>query len=253
MNLILSELPEGVYPDDLADSADFDSRSYSSAELRAHATLLSALYENLSLIYSDKFLTSQTEGSVTEWERQLFATLQDQTLDFKTRQARLIAKFRAQGGLSHQALRNIVAGVLNLEFELSPWSGPFNGAWVLDESELEMGTYLTSLDPLQGQRVGYYALDCDLDYEASGLTLQDLTDIQESAYRYELRIFGHADDMTLSTLDIVLTHFEPARSQHLILNDHPGAEIVPVPSDLIEWLLDDSVLGDDTYLNFGKL
>jgi hypothetical protein len=254
MLLLLSELPEGVYASDLANHPDPERRSVSSAELRAHAELIALLYANLNLVWRDKFLSTVSPGGLSSWERELFATAQDAAVDFATRQSRLIAKFRSKGGISYAALSSIVAGILEplkVEFQLAPWCGPFNGAWVLGESELEFGTYLSQIDPLYGSRGGVKALGCDLDAAGAGLTEDEVRDIQAAAYTYELRIFGPVDDATLQTLDAILEHFEAARSTHLILPDHPGNVPVPPPAEVIAWQLDESELDVETYLNQG--
>jgi hypothetical protein len=223
MDLLMDELPDGVYADDRADDPDVDKRSHSSSELRAHAQMLADLYENLSQIDADKFLTTVTEEGLTPWEKMLFQTAQDSSLDFETRKSKLLAKFRSSGSIARPAISDLVASVLDplgLTFELAAWCGSDGlGGWILDFTELDVGTYLAAMDPLLGAKKDFVALDCSLDYAAAGLTADELAAIQETAYSYEVRIIGHADAETLSLLDLLLTQSEPARSTHRIVND----------------------------------
>lgn len=253
MFLILSELPENVYPIDFANADNSSDRSVSSSEIRAHAAMIASLYSNLNNINSDKFLGVLTSDGASLWERELFSNPQDSTLSIDQRQASLISKFRANGGISHKALTSIISSILSpkgIDFEISPWCGTFEGGMVLDDSELEFGTYLTSTDPILGAIQSKPVLDCDLDYISAGLTAQNLSEIQESAYMYELRIFGNVDDQTIAILDKILTQYEPARSGHIILNGHPGRDPVPEPAALQQWELDDSPLEDDTVFSW---
>lgn len=232
LSVLMAELPDGVYAEDRADHADPAERSYSSSELRAHAQVLANLYENLLAINSDKFLTTVTEDGLAAWEKNLFIEAQDASKPYAIRQQNLIAKYRANGGISLPAIQSIVAAILDplgLPFQILPYcgqsNGVINGAWVLDESSLGLSTWLAALDPLNGTGLGAgeTPLDCDLDYGAAGITQSELVEIQQTAYTYEVQIFGNADSSTLFLLDKQLTAFEPARSAHVISNN------VPVP------------------------
>lgn len=238
MELLLAELPNGVYATDLADDPNSDRRSFTSSELRAHAQLLANLYSNLNDINSDKAITTVTPEGLAPWELELFAAAQDASLSYMTRQQNLLAKIRANGGISLPAIDTIVHGVLDpvgLPFVILPYSGQTNGsytgAWVLDYSPLDEGTYLTLLDPIIGAQTDFVPLDCSLDYAAAGITAQELADIQATAYTYEVRIFGVADQATLNLLDRQLTALEPARSTHVITNNAPE----PVDPNVIDF------------------
>lgn len=227
LTLLMDEMPEGVYAEDRADHPNPSNRSFSSAEIRAHAQMIADAYANLKNINKDKFLTTVTTGGVGSWEKDLFKTAQDSNQTFEVRKANLIAKFRASGGINTSAIEDIVDSILTpvgLTFQISTWGclGKGDGAWVLDESALDVSTYLSLIDPLLGARPDMVPLDCDLDYAAAGLTLQEMQDIQRTAYTYEVRIFGTADSTTLAQLDQALTQFEPARSTHEIRNNFPG-------------------------------
>jgi hypothetical protein len=223
VTILMQEMPQGVYADDRADDPNPVNRSYSSSEIRAHARLLAQAYANLAGIYSDENISTVTPDGLAQWEMELFATAQDSSQPYSVRQANLLAKYRAAGGINFAAINSLVGSVLNplgLPYEIVTWNGLVgNGAWVLDYSELDQGTYLSFLDPIVGQRLDLTPLDCSLNYSAAGLTAQQLADIQATAYTYEVRIFGVADATTLARLNLLLTEFEPARSTHVIINN----------------------------------
>lgn len=236
LKILLSELPEGVYADDLADDADPAKRSVSSSEMRAAAQMLSNLYDNLSDVNSDKFISTITIGGLPYWEKQLFTSAQDSSQSFDTRKANLLAKIRANGGISLPAIHDVVAGVLgSIPFEIITYCGMADdgntGGWVLDQSPLDEGTFLGLLDPIRGagRDPGIVPLDCNLNFGAAGISAQDLLDIQATAYTYEVRVFGNASSATLSLLDKQLTALEPARSAHVITNNAPA----PIDPNLI--------------------
>jgi hypothetical protein len=222
-DLIASELPEGMFAQDRADSATPAKRSISSSEIRAHATLLNDLYLQLKRVYDDKTILDAAVNpivsleSVPRWERMLFAEIQDSGQTYAVRVANILAKIRASGGISLPVIRDIVSGLFEgtgLTFEIVTWSGMNGGAWILDESLLDVSTYLSAVDPND-----YWNLNPDgSDWPSPEI----YADAQDVAYRYELRIFGHADDALMARLEKVLTEFEPARSTHTIFNDFPG-------------------------------
>lgn len=254
LDLFFAELPDGPYASDRADDPDPEKRSVSSSELRAHATLLAEVYANLSDVWSDKFISSITPGGLAPREKELFPMAQDSSQPFEVRKSNLLAKFRASGGISLPSIRDIVASVLTpkglafdiLTFNCGATTG--HGTWILDESALDVDTILGLIDPLIGARLDMAPLDCALDYAAAGLTLQELLDIQEVAYTYEVRIYGVADGPTLATLDDQLTQFEPARSTHIITNDAPAPS--PTPEVFRMGRFADTVVVDQ--FNFGN-
>ncbi len=225
LTVLLGELPNGLYATDRADSSDIEKRSYSSSEVRAHAQMIADLYANLEDIFSDKFLTTATESGLSSWERELFAAVQDSSLTTEQRRANLISKLRSTGGISLPAIRNVIAGILSqsgVTFSILPYSGQSNGvtrgAFVLEESFLEVDTWLALEDPIlgTGMNPGQTPLDCSNDFAAAGLTEDDVTRIRETAYTYEVQIYGSVDAVTLSILNKRLTELEPARSTHVI-------------------------------------
>lgn len=223
-DLITSELPENLYAPDRATDPDTTKRSSSSAEIRTWATLFDDLYQNLLNIRNDKFITTATADGITQWERVLFSELVDSLLPLTTRRNNLLAKIRASGGISWLVINALVGSILDplgIPFQVTGHCFFNDGAWSFGESTLGINTYLVNMDPLIGA-AGSMPLDCSFDYVDAGLTAQQLFDIQQTAYTYEVRIMGNADADTLSFLDYQLTNFEPARSTHVIKNNFPG-------------------------------
>lgn len=224
----MAELPASVFPEDRADDPDPAKRSYSSAELRAHAMLLAWVYQNLEDVAADKSISTATATGLVNFEKEYFADAQDTSLTLAQRRQNLLAKYRSSGGISLQAITSIVDGILTpqgLSFAIIPWSGQnngaFDGAWHLDQTPLGYGSYLSLRDPIYGEQKnqGDVGLDCSLNYQAANITQQDLLDIQQTAYTFEVAIYGNASAQTLSMLDAQLTMFEPARSTHFIRNN----------------------------------
>jgi len=231
LDILMAEVPRGVYATDGADDPNPDKRSVSSAELRAHAALIAGLYENLMNIYADKFASTVTPEGLPLWENDYFNTPQDQSQTFQVRKNNLIAKIRFSGGISLPAIRDVIGAILDplgIDFEIYPWSGQFNGvhygSWIFEFSQLDVDTYLGLRDPLWGaqQDPGLTPLDCNLDWAAAGITQQEMIEIQNTAYTYEVRIYGNADALTLALIDRQLTALEPARSTHVIRNNATG-------------------------------
>ncbi len=228
-DILFAELPAGVYAEDRADNPNPNLRSVSSSEIRAHAQLYANLYDNLSQIYADKFISTVTPYGLPYWEAELFATPQDPTQTFIQRQNNLLAKFRLIRGINYASIYSVVDGILTplgLPFAIFQYNGCGQGqtppgAWILGFTPLGYGTYLSAADPLlgAGRGEGITPLDCSLNYAAAGITLAQLQDIQATAYTYEVQIYGDASDATLTALDKALTQFEPARSTHIITNN----------------------------------
>lgn len=225
--LLMAELPEGVYAQDLANNIDPSKNSYSSAELRAHANLYDGIYETAEDVYNNFFITTLQPDGVGQWEVDYFGAIQDASQGFAARKANLTAKFRATGGLSLPYINSLISGLLTplgLTWAILPLSGQVNengdtGAWILGYSSLGQNTYLGGLDPIIGEMMDFTPLDCSLNYAAAGITADQLAEIQTTAYQYEVRIYGNASSATLTALDNLLKKFEPARSDHVIMNN----------------------------------
>jgi hypothetical protein len=224
VDLFLAELPQGMFAQDRADNSDPSQRSVSSSDIRAQMQILSVAYTNLLDIYNDKFASTVELDAVSRWEKELFPDAQDSSQPLSVRQNNLIAKLRASGGISYSTIHDIIDSLLTpagFAFDLVTFTGQTGGGWVFEESELDVSTYLASMDPLRGAIVTA-PLNCSFNYSAAGLTPEQLVEIQETAYTYEVRIYGTAPSGLITQLDLMLTQFEPARSTHNIYNNFPG-------------------------------
>jgi len=224
--ILHSELPEGVYAEDFAKSADPTKRSWSSSELRAWAKLTSIAYASLENIYEDKTATNASALGIERWEKDWFFYGGDATLTWEERRAALLVKIRSRGGLSYAAINAVVAAILErlgFTWDIVTLSGSLGGVWMVDtSSRLDVDTYLAPGDPLRGAVRGV-ALDCALDYAAVGITAEQLAGIQEAAYIYVVRILGDTlPEGVQNMLDLQLSLFEPARSMHIIVNNFSG-------------------------------
>lgn len=226
LDLIMAEIPSGVYAEDLANDPNPNNRSVSSSEFRANAVMIANLYSNMSDINDDKNINSVTSDGLPFWEKDLFSSIQNSSLGRLQRIQNLLVKFQSDTGISLPAIQGVIASILDplgLPFQILPYSGQSNGtmtgAWILEVTPLEFGSYLASLDPLFGAQQDMTPLDCNLDYAAAGITAEDLADIQATAYTYEVQIYGNAGADTLAYLDKILAQDEPARSTHIITNN----------------------------------
>lgn len=173
MQILMGEIPQGVYATDLADNPDKTQRSFSSSEIRAHAAMFAQLEANLNTIFLDKFASTVTVGSINRWQKDYFIKPQDGSLPFSVQQARLIAKIQATGGLSYPYIYGQIFALLNplgLTFDLLACTGTLPGEWILDLSQLDVDTYLALMDPILGVNPGGYSLDCNAILNLVGTT-----------------------------------------------------------------------------------
>jgi hypothetical protein len=227
VDLFLAELPEGMFAEDRADHPDPSKRSISSSDIRAQMKLLADAYVNMARIYDDKFPHLIGLEAARRWEKMVFPDPVDASRPLNERITDITTKLRLIGGISFltiQSLVDTILGAEGLDYEIVNWSGLNGGAWLFEESLLDVDTYLTLTDPILGKQVGQ-ELDCDLDYQAAGLTLDQLIGIQRTAYTYEVRIKGNATLAVIARLDRELTKFEPARSTHIITNNFIGLDL----------------------------
>lgn len=226
LQILKSELPDDLFAQDNANNPDPAKNSYSSSELRAAANAFANVYAGLQKRYNDKFITTATSSGLDDWANELFSSAQDSSLEVNQKRGNALAKLRASQGISYAGITALVSGVLDplgIDFDVCTWSGLNNGAWVLDESPLDLGTYLSQIDPIEGMVAGNTALDCSGNYVAAGLTEEQYREIQQVAYTYEVRIYGTVDSVTLNLLDQLLTIAEGARSTHILQNNFPGS------------------------------
>lgn len=173
VTILMGEMPRGVFAEDRADSPVIAKRSYSSSEIRAHASLYANLYLNLQNIYLNKFISTVQSDGLARWEVDLFSTPQNSALSFETRKTNLLVKWRARGGLSYPYVFNQIQTLLSplgLDFALKVYSGSPEGAWRVGVSPLDLDTYLAEEDPLEGMASEIYPLDCDFAINFLGVT-----------------------------------------------------------------------------------
>lgn len=164
MDILMGEFPANVYAEDRADNIDPKLRSYSSSEIRAHASMIAALYANMQAVWQDKFISTVNADSIAQWEMILFGTAQDSTQPLEVRRANLLTKFQSTGGISYTYINNIIHGILDplsIPFQIIYYTGFNGGAWILDESPLDVSDYLAGMDPLEGAIQNKYVLDCN--------------------------------------------------------------------------------------------
>lgn len=245
--MIQRELPAGVYATGSATG------SYTCADDGAFSQVIETLYSNLSTIY-DNYFPGYCLERIADWEITVFGVVGSAFVGVTERKQNVLDKLQEEAGISIPVITDKIARTFakedlisqgssvatpdwlldlnyldvdtyvgfrdplvpfsTLQFDLVSWA--CGGGWILDESALDVDTYLSGLDPARG--VG---LDCDLNYAALGLSADDLLQIQATAYTYEVRIHGTADQTFLDYLDAQLKQIEPARATHYIYNNYP--------------------------------
>lgn len=209
-DIIQRELPEDVYPygspDQYLASADSDST----------AKVFSTMYSNLARIY-ENYYPMTTDERIADWETQVFGYNLDTSLTLTQRRDRVIAKIRARYGFSVPDMQRVVESIIGNShtFQIVEL-GCEHGSWLLEESELEVETFLGGSFPFDWTTVGDL---CGLTAMDFGVTEQELLDAREDAYTYEVRIYTYTlTSIERDSLDAALSREEPARSQHIILD-----------------------------------
>lgn len=226
--LMQRELPEGAY----ADGAP--SAFFTTASIYAKAKQVEQSYDNMERIYDNMFPQSADEN-ILDWEQKVFGRLLDASLTLQQRRDLIIARMRVRPGINKQAISDIVTVVLGEDalFDIIEWNCSHDGdggGWILDESQLDINTYLNS-QPMSDVTPSLFpSANFCINDPQFGKTDQEWAEMQEQAYTYEVIIYG----MTLTAqqryeLDRDLTAGEPARSQHVItdgadVNDMIGGE-----------------------------
>lgn len=235
--LIQRELPEDVYADGPPGAFRTTADSYATASGIAIA------YANLQRIYNNHF-PQYADERIADWEFKVFKAYQDSMLSLEERQQRILTKLRARPGIRPDDVKAVahVAIGTDKDINIVEFCGHPGLSWVLDESALNIDTYLNAFS---GMEAGLFGPDlCDKTAADLGITEAELKAYQDQAYTYEVRINGY----TLTTdeyraLDAALTQYEPARSNHRIISPYPP------PVVIYEWTLDMSGLDVDSYLS----
>lgn len=216
--LIQRELPEGAYPDG-APSAFF-----ATADSDSTAAVIATAYANQGRIYANFFPQTADEKQV-DWEELMFGRQLDSALSLQQRRDRVIARIRTRRRCTPGDIKQTVYTVIDSSIlvEIIEW-GCENGGWVLDESQLDISTILNGP---QVFAVTGDAIPCPPTAAAFGITQDELEEMQEEAYTYEVRIYGYTlTAQELADLEEALTANEPSRSQHIISDGLDPADAV---------------------------
>lgn len=227
--LIQRELPEGVYPD------GSPSGFFSTASVFSKAKTLETLYSNLNRIYQNMFPQSADEKQL-DWEIKAFGYYLDSSLSLEDRQKMVVNKLRQHPGINRKAIEDIVRTIIGTDvtFIVIDWNcddhGVSNGTglWVLDESQLDIDTYLGGARMSDVTSNLFPGSTMCTNEPQFNKTDEEWALMQEQAYTYEILIYN----FTLTAqqridLDAALTRGEPARSQHVITD---GLDINDIPS-----------------------
>lgn len=207
-------LPSDVFPDG-APSAFFHT-----AEMWSYALNIQSAYGNASGIYQNFFPQSCDAGTIGFWELKCFGVVNPQGLSTLAERQQIVVSYlhTAAPGISQPAMVQVVNRTIpGLTFEVVAWCcGQGEGGWVLDESQLDIETYLND-DTQFALPVGPNL--CSQTPADWGMTQEDWDNLLSMAYTYEVRIYG----TTLTTaqrtvLSASLTTYGPARSQ-FVIND----------------------------------
>lgn len=212
--LLQRELPEGAYPDGPP------SRYYSTADMDSVAAGLASGYTNLERIY-DNYFPQTADESQPDWEFKVFGTPLNSNISLQMRRDAVLNKVRNPYGIRKLDMINVVKSIIGLDqlVEIIEW-GCADGAWILNESELEISTYLGGADLMAYP--GRSA--CDIP---DGLTAEQWAIYQEDAYSYDVLIY----DYTLTAaqreeIERQLNIEEPARSRHFIYDGLDSADMI---------------------------
>lgn len=217
------ELPEGVYADGPPTAF------FTTASAYAKAVQLETVYANLQRIYDNQFPQSADER-IYDWEKYAFGRFLEGSLTLQERRDLIVARFRLRPGITKQDMLDVVYSIIgnDKEVRIITWGCGEDGGWELGESQLGVTTYLNG-SRLVDVTSGIYpdAEICDLTAADLGMSQDDFDQMQETAYTYEVMIYGYtltADERTL--IDSELTKREPARATHIITD---GLDIADLP------------------------
>lgn len=206
--LLQRELPDGVYPD------GEPQKFYSTTDMDAVASVAATGYANLERIY-DNYWPQHSDERIAAWEFIAFAKLLPASLTLQQRRDRIVTKIRARKGIRKQDMIDTVKGIIGSDklVDLIGW-GCSSGGWMIGVSQLGISTYLNMFPG----RLGVVGSDiCEKTAAELGLTEQQLLDMKEEAYTYEIRIYGYTLTAAERTeIDLTLLEVEAARDNHVI-------------------------------------
>jgi len=203
------ELPPDAYPDG-APSAFF-----STAENDSIAYVAADAYSNASAIYANMFPQTATE-EISNWEIAVFGRPLDTALSLSERRDRVLTRVRGRKGLTINDMISIVQSVIGSDklVDISEW-GCATGGWMIGISQLGIETILNGarLTDATGADL------CAKDPSDFGKTEEEWAIMQEEAYTYQVNVYGYTLTATeLAEVNAQLNEFEPARSQHVIVD-----------------------------------
>jgi hypothetical protein len=216
--IIQRELPpDDVYPDGPATAF------YSTADSFATAQVIRDAYESQQNIYENYF-PNIAEDRLADFEFTYFGYFLDSALSVAERRARLLTQIRTLRRTTPQDMKDVVHTIISdsVVVEIIEW-GNFSGGWFLDESQLDIETFLNGYSLLNatGEEAG-----CS-DGSDYGIDAETWLLMREDAYTYEVRIYDYTLSSTeRSQIDAALKKAEPARSRHIITDGLDGADTI---------------------------
>lgn len=205
--ILQRELPENVYPDG-APSAFF-----STAENHAVADAASGVYTALEQVYQNFFPQSANE-QIDEWEVKVFGATTALAFTLQQRRDRIISQLRSSLSISLWDILVVINSYVPIGTftQILEWGTATDEWWILDVSELDLGTVLGGGNPSL-----YYGSNAcaqsQADYLAGGALQQQVIDARKQAYFYEVRIYDYtlASD-TLADMIATIKSLHPVRS-----------------------------------------
>lgn len=213
------ELPEGAYP------GGPPSGSFSGADLGAVSKVVETAEDNLEQIYDNYSPQFADSDATTQNELLYLGQTLPGTLSLQERRNRVVAKIRTRRRTTPKDLEAVAYTVVDSSVPVEVVElGCSGGSWILDESELEISTYLSGW---YGGQFLFRSDWCTVTAAELGITEQDYQDYRSEVYTYEVRIYGYTLTAQERTdLDKALTKAEPSRSLHVIVDGlDPADEI----------------------------
>lgn len=213
--ILQRELPDDCY----ADGAP--SAFFTTADMASVAKTIATAYSNLERIYVNYFPQTADE-KIGDWEVEVFGFVSDAVLTLQERRDRVVQKLLNRPGITKADMERAVTGEIPSlgpsGFEIIEWGCGCcgEGAWILDESELDVSTFLNGQNLVDAVGPGL----CDASPADYGKTPAEWAEMQEEAYTFEVRIFNRVlTAAERASLDARLTAAEPARSTHVITDN----------------------------------
>jgi hypothetical protein len=216
------ELPEGVYFDGSATG------SFSTASVRAKSMLLKTAYDNMARVYDNQY-PQLADERIFDWELYAFGRYLPGSLTLAERRTKILDRFRLRPGITTSDMKAVVLSIIGQDktVEIRPW-GCDGGVWLLGISQLGIDTYLAGARLVDITPGVFPGLDlCDLSDDTDPILSSDfyLAELQETAYTYEVCIFGYTlTDDERNLMDAELKKYEPARAAHVITDNLDPAD-----------------------------